>query len=360
MVLNFATAFFNLLFAAGIWTFVFVFGLFGYKRHKYSHMLVLVLSLLFSVFMNLVRAFAVLFESPLLGIIADALMIPNSIVILAFIDLIINDTIRPNTLIFVTLMTTLIIRAFFDVNAITFILLPDGTKYLLEDLYLAGPILILMFGVVLRGATLSIEMLRKSPKSLKIYPRIFLVGIFLVAPAATVLFLIGFQDIVTSGSIWVISALGIMIMFLAFVKEPKLAFILPFSIYKLAVMDTNSGILIYSHNFGRREQKVDDVLFSSMIQGINLILNEAMNQGAVQEVKLSKALILIERDPKYPMACLLVTTKTSALLRKSLQTFFQRFLSEFGASLGNVIETGKFEKADNFVPLFFGFIPDYD
>ncbi len=360
MALNWAIAVWSLFAAAGIWFLMFLFGLIAYKKQKYSHLLVLVLSLLFSVFTNLVRAFAVLFESPTLGIIADSLMIPSSVVVLCFLDLIMSDTIRPRTILFVTIITTLILRAFFDPNVITFMPIPDGTKYLLEDWGLAIPVVLLMFGVVARGAMLSFQMLKKSPKTLKIYPRIFLIGMFLVAPIAGILFIIGLTDLIYTGGIWVISALGVMIIFLAFAKEPKLAFILPFTIYKLAVMDTNSGILIYSHNFDRREQKVDDVLFSGMIQGINLILNEAMNKGALEELKLAKALILIERDPKYPVACLLVTTHISALLRKSLNTFFRRFITKFGESLGNVVDTAKFAKADDFVSLFFGFIPEYD
>ncbi len=360
MALNWATAVWSLFAAAGIWFFLFLFGLRGYKRNKFGHLLVLVLSLLFSVSTNLIRAFAVLFKSPLLGIIADSLMIPSSAIVLCFLDLIMSDTIRGHTIIYVTVVTTLILRAFFDPNVITFMVLPDGTEYLLEDLNLAAPVLLLMFGVVLRGIMLSFQMLKKSPKNLKVYPRIFLIGMFLIAPMAGVLFIVGFTDVVYSGGVWVISALGIVVIFGAFAHEPKLAFILPFTIYKLAVMDTNSGSLIYSHNFDRREQKVDDVLFSGMIQGINLILNEAMNKGAVEELKLAKALILIERNPKYPVACLLVTTHTSALLRKSLQTFFQRFVAEFSSTFGNIIDLSKYAKADEFVSVFFGFVPEYE
>ncbi len=360
MPLNWAISVWLLLAAASIWMASFVVGFFRYRTNKYRHLLLILLSLLLNGCTNLLRAIAILFESETLGLISFYFLIPATVIIVVFLESIIRDTIRPITIAILSFISAFIIRATLEPGAIYFSLLTDGTKTLLENLELAAPVVLLLFCVVLLGIHLIFGMLKKTPKTLKKYLVIFLLGAILNAPFAALFYLMGNLDFVNIGANWLLSALGVSVIIFAFIKEPKLAFILPFNIYKIVILNTNTGILMFSHTFDKREQRVDDVLFSGMVQGINIILNEAMNKGALVELKLAKALIIIERDPKLPVACLLITTRSSSLLRKSLQAFFRRFKSEFSESISNLVDIEKFSSVETLIPQFFGFVPEYD
>ncbi|HMF34357.1 MAG TPA: hypothetical protein VKK79_23235 [Candidatus Lokiarchaeia archaeon] len=359
-MVNYATAVWVLFVTAALWITTFIIAVYRYRQNKYPHVMTISLVLLLNGISTTIRALATLWESASLGILADYLLLPGFIIIICFLDLILNDSIRPITIVILAILSTLAVRATFDVGIITFMTLPDGTKYLLENYDLTVPIVLFVFFSVFRSIQILIGLLKKTPKKLQVYPRVFLLATFLIAPVAIILYLSGYLDIVFSGAIWLISAIATNIIIISVVIEPKLAFILPIDIYKLIILDTNSGLSLFSHTFDHRERDFDDILFSGMMQGINTILNEAMNKGALVELKLAKALLITERSDKFPVACILITTKSSALLRTTLQAFFNAFLNDFSKFIARDNDVGQFDRVADLIPQFFAFVPEYN
>ncbi len=100
-------------------------------------------------------------------------------------------------------------------------------------------------------------------------------------------------------------------------------------------------------------------IYAGMIHGVNLFIKESLNKGNVQEIRTEDAVIFAHRSTQYPVACMLVATKSSRVLRDALKTFAEKFYARYAPHFSNTSETGAFESATTFVAESFPFIPDY-
>lgn len=158
----------------------------------------------------------------------------------------------------------------------------------------------------------------------------------------------------------VILSLGTLLTSYAFWKEPKLAFILPFKALRLSVIDTNSALSLYTYDWIREHQLVEESLLSSMIQGLSMLLDEAVNKGGIREIKLDQAFILLEQHEKYPIVCALITTRTSQILRDSLKNFLRRFIERFSSKFPHSNRSDLFVGASDLIPECFPLVPEYE
>lgn len=206
-----------------------------------------------------------------------------------------------------------------------------------------------------------------SPKSLKRYSRLSLVGaiIFFLVPLEmlvdnflatnaiiTNLFLLGI-DFLEIG-------IGTLLIAISFIKEPKLAFVLPFKVMRLTIFETEGGIMLYTHTWAKDHELVNEELFSSMLQGIRVILSESVKRGNVRDIHLDKATLILQHSEKYPIACVLVTTRSSRALRNALDTFVRRFIEEHSIKFDALYETEAFKSTSRIVEECFPFVPKYE
>jgi hypothetical protein len=121
--------------------------------------------------------------------------------------------------------------------------------------------------------------------------------------------------------------------------------------------------LQYILMIGIRNQMSNEVLFSSMLHGLNAILHEAVNQGNVHEIHLDRALLLLHRFPDSPVLFVLVATKTSSILRKALEFFAREFCRQYEDAIENlkngIHNLENFKGADQFITKCFPFVPEY-
>ena len=110
---------------------------------------------------------------------------------------------------------------------------------------------------------------------------------------------------------------------LIFVKQPKLAYILPFKAVRLTVIETNGGIPLFTHAWSS-EGLIDDSLFTGMLHATSQFMDESLKRGNVHEVHLEKAILLIQSSEKYPISSILLVTKSSRSLRHALNKFAER------------------------------------
>lgn len=147
---------------------------------------------------------------------------------------------------------------------------------------------------------------------------------------------------------------------LAFYREPRLAFILPFKVLRLTVIHTESGIPLFVHHWKAKSNVVDDVLYSGIVQGICMIIKETSDQGEVEEIKHSNGVLLLKRHEDYPIVCVLTTTKSSIALRKAINHFIQLFIADYGQFLSNPSNVSNFGDASRLIKKCFAFVPDYE
>ncbi|MFX0101117.1 MAG: hypothetical protein ACFFCS_16195 [Candidatus Hodarchaeota archaeon] len=146
---------------------------------------------------------------------------------------------------------------------------------------------------------------------------------------------------------------------MAYAKKPVIAQILPFKAQRLSVININSGIMLFNYSWSKKDSLVNNELFSGMLSGISMILNEAVKEGNVQEIHLDNAILLLKSSDKYPVACVLVAARSSRSLRDSLDTFAGMFFEEFAGELeGDVNEVTKFRPATSIISRCFPFTAD--
>lgn len=146
----------------------------------------------------------------------------------------------------------------------------------------------------------------------------------------------------------------------AFYREPKLGFVLPFKVQRLTIIHTESGIPVFVKHWIPQSQKVDDTLYSSMVQGICLVIKESSDQGEIEEIKLSKGILIVKREKTLPIAFVLAVDKTSKILHRSLKTFISLFKENFRDVLSNPSDSQLFDDVAPLIEKCFPFVPTYN
>lgn len=168
-------------------------------------------------------------------------------------------------------------------------------------------------------------------------------------------------DAFLPGITFLMMGVSVLIMSNNFLSHPQLAFILPYHILRLAVVDARSGLELYSYNWQAHgtSQIMSDVVFSNVMYGINVILQQMVHKGVINEIHMEQGIVLLQRIPNSPLAFLLVTTKVSKILRNALVKFSEMFVRAYPADYDSVINVQQFDSAKTLLNTCFPFVPDY-
>ncbi|MBN2151454.1 MAG: hypothetical protein JW839_08415 [Candidatus Lokiarchaeota archaeon] len=170
-------------------------------------------------------------------------------------------------------------------------------------------------------------------------------------------------DVVIDVFRWeVILGISFVLIAIAYAKEPNLANVLPFVAIRLSIIDIKAGIALYNHDWARRDDLIHEDLFSSMLSGISMILNESVRKGNIREIVLDKARLLLKRSDEYSIAFVLITSHPTKALRNALEVFASRFNARYGILLkeqNKDIEIGKYRNTTDIVHECFPFAVEY-
>jgi hypothetical protein len=197
---------------------------------------------------------------------------------------------------------------------------------------------------------------KRVPASLKRYSRPYVTGVFLVLVAT-----VGFAILqpYLPGSTFLAYSIGGILMAYAYGSEPKLIFVLPFRALRLTVLNTVSGVSLFTHTWNQQGDLVDEDIFSSMLQGINMIVQASLQRGKLQEIRAEGAIIIACQIPEYKIACMLVATRPTRSLRDGLKLFAEKFCQQFKDSLMVPNNVAKCCDAEDLVNACFPHIPIY-
>ncbi len=201
----------------------------------------------------------------------------------------------------------------------------------------------------------SLKIYLKTPRQFRKYSLLNLFGGILVGIITPLVVSLGLN--VGFAMNMILISIGLLLSIIAFTKEPKLAGILPFKVINLTVIDTESGLSIFSFDWNTKEHIINDDLFSNLLQGISAILNEAVNRGNAREIRLDEAIIILDRSEKYPVACVLTCTKSSKSLRYALNLFTEKFCDKYSDGFADMYNVGQFKRADQLISDCFPFVP---
>ncbi len=157
----------------------------------------------------------------------------------------------------------------------------------------------------------------------------------------------------------IVHVTGAVVIGFIWIYKISLLYILPYKAFRLTIIETKGGLPLYTHIWNRREGMADDALFSGMLQGIGMILKETMDKGNVREIILDEATLILQYNEQYSIACMLVTTRSSQWLKRSLAYFVDEFIAEFADHLVSPSEIWRFKSASELVTECFPFVVEY-
>jgi hypothetical protein len=153
------------------------------------------------------------------------------------------------------------------------------------------------------------------------------------------------------------NGIGAFITIIVILKDPKIIYILPFTAYRVLVVDTNEGIALYKYDWAELEE-IEENIFSMVLQAVGSVLNEILKKGKVREIHMDRAVLLVQHDKRYPIASVLVTSKSTKSLRSGLKLFNEEFIAKFYHENIDFHEVSRFSGAHTIVEKIFDYVPE--
>ena len=199
---------------------------------------------------------------------------------------------------------------------------------------------------------------KKAPQDLKKLTSYLLFGSILFSIVTACMYALGTFIRIFNAFAFIFSGTGAFITIIAILKDPKIIYILPFTAYRLLVVDSSTGNTLFKHDWVHISG-VEENIFSMVLQAVGNILDDILKKGDVREIQMEQAILLIQHSKKYPIASMLVASASSKSLRYGLNKFNEQFLSKFKSDLYDLNNIKKFEKAEELIDKVFDFVPKY-
>jgi hypothetical protein len=211
---------------------------------------------------------------------------------------------------------------------------------------LAG-ILIVFYGFLL--CYFSLITYLKSPKALKSDALILLMGSLTVGLIGTIIHIL--TDIV------IVVAFGVLLMAIAFMREPKIFYVLPFKANRLTVIHNKTGIPLYDYKW--TEEHTESILLGGLLKAMSEMTLEILKRGDIEEMKLSHGILLFYQSKGITVG--LLTSKTSKYLKECLEKFTnafeQKFENELNATDKKYVEPNNYISSIELIERYFTHIP---
>ena len=165
---------------------------------------------------------------------------------------------------------------------------------------------------------------------------IFFIGIIIATPITAGVFILYYWDpsfILYSD---ITLSLGVFIMCIAIFKEPKLLYILPFTVYRIVVKD-NEGYPLFDHDWS--ESDIGEPIFTGFINAVQLMSEEVMKIGGLVNIDLTEGILILNESEYITVG--LVASKSSRLLKDALIRFTEDFEVTFQRNLKKSIRDKK-------------------
>ena len=198
-----------------------------------------------------------------------------------------------------------------------------------------------------------IKTYKHAPFLIKKEASVFFIGILIVSPLSLVFYyLYVFEPlfILASGFTMLV---GAIIITLTIIREPKLLYILPFTIYRIVVKDRD-GHPLYDHDWS--ESNISESIFTGFLNAVQLMSEEVMHIGGLLDIHLEDGILILKESERITVG--LVSSKSSKLLRDSVIKFTEDFEKKFDRELKrSETEMSHYEGAFELIEKYFSNFP---
>ncbi len=326
-----------------------------YRRSHNQHSLFFFAGYFLLTLANVVEAIAYLLLEPMLILLQGYLYI-----VLGFILIIIMDTINSEQLdikkvtLFAIISTVLVITSF-DPEAVIPMTWPSGDDSLMKSSYYRYVYLVLTAFIGLMLVYYTYKIHHAAPPGLKKYSRINFIGGLFIGVVPVIVYALNLNRFLP-GMIALLFGIGTAFVSYAFYNRPALGYVLPFRALKLFVVNADSGICLFEYTWDTSIQW-NTSLFTGLFHGIIALTQETVPQGRFREINLDKGVMLIENPKDSPIYCLLIATRSSRYLRRSLESFTGRFIKRYPEAERRIQNLQTFTTAKDLLMDSFPYVP---
>jgi len=147
--------------------------------------------------------------------------------------------------------------------------------------------------------------------------------------------------------------IGILIFTIAIIKEPKLLYIFPFTVYRIVVKDRD-GHPLFDHDWS--ESNLSEKIFTGFINAVQLMSEEVMHIGGLLDINLEQGILILKESERITVG--LVASKSSKLLRDSVVSFTADFEEKFDRELKKSIDDmSSYKSAYELIEKYFSNFP---
>jgi hypothetical protein len=274
--------------------------------------------------------------------------------VFVFIELIEEERVHPVKISILTLIITLYLVFTFLPGSMEII--PDYGVHIIGACRIFQIIFLLYYMFIYFDW--SYKTWKNAPLDMRGLANQLLIGSIIFSFVSLIFYMIGSILRTFNAITFIVHNAGAFITIIVIRKEPKIIHVLPFKAYRLVVFETKGGIGLFSHDWADIKE-VEKGFFSMMFQAVGSVLNEILNKGNVRDIHLDEAVLLVQHDKNYPIASVLITSKSSKSLRDSLKNFHDQFISQFSTHFDAFHNLNKFRDAQKIVKQVFGYVPFY-
>ncbi len=244
--------------------------LYYYLKQRYRYVLLLSLAFLFFFQWTLLQEVALLMVkitpdlSERLYQVGNYFFIPGAFFLILSFDSIARESVDPKKI--YLLITLCVVAIMVTIDPLSYVVhtFPNGEMgILISDLtmILSGNISILVIALFMYY---SVRIYKNAPSNLKSSARFFLGGacilFFGMISIFSLNYIVDFQA-VAPGLMLLIPSIASVFIGIALAREPKLAYLLPFKVIRLTVIEVHKGIALFTHTWSKKETLADENLF---------------------------------------------------------------------------------------------------
>ncbi|MBY8990045.1 MAG: hypothetical protein KGD58_04750 [Candidatus Lokiarchaeota archaeon] len=147
--------------------------------------------------------------------------------------------------------------------------------------------------------------------------------------------------------------IGLVVFTIAIIREPKLLYILPFTVFRIVVKD-REGRPLFDHDWS--ESNISERIFTGFLNAVQLMSEEVMHIGGLLDINLEEGILILKESDKTTVG--LVASKSSKLLRDSVVSFTTAFEKKFDRELkASVSDMSAYEPAYELIEKYFSNFP---
>ncbi len=300
-----------------------------------------------------------LFVSKLLWLFCCYAYLPLGFFLVILLDSLTRTTIDPIKIGIIAALSTAVFITSFEPNSVGTTIFPNGEEGMVaEGSFLISQVLLYLVEGGL-AVYYTVKILLNTPPQLKLSSRLFFSGAFTLGIIAPLTVGIGLNMwIPASDALFV--AIGTLLCSISIVKQPKLAYILPFKALKLSVVESEGGIPLFSHFWVPKDELGDEYLLSGFLSAISRGLDETLQRGKVREIVLDKGILIYRRSKKYTISFVILASKSSPQLMEGLECFHKRYVNENSHLLSKPIQNqDQLTASEEMIEDCFPFVPSY-